>query len=103
MEQEKTQFMNRVGGKHKCITVTLINAPQPDTPQYEALLAALRRVSGASSTASFAINRERQVLIGPVDDVEALAAKIDFGAVTAKDRGSRRITLAVDITKFGQP
>jgi hypothetical protein len=43
------------------------------------------------------------IILAPVSDLEALAARIDFGTVTEIDREERLITVAVDRSKFHEP
>jgi len=44
-----------------------------------------------------------KVILAPVSDLEALAARIDFGTVTEIDREERLIIVAVDRSKFHEP
>ena len=101
LEREKARFASRVGGPQKCVTLVLEGAPDSKTTDYEALVAAVRRVAGVSSTARFTVNGRQELMIGPVDDLESLAGKIDFGVVTATDAAKREITIAVDASKLG--
>jgi hypothetical protein len=100
IEQQRQAFYGRNGGFEKCVTLILENAPRPGSEEGKALVEQARRVSGAKATADLKIG-QHFLLLAPVDDVEALAAKIDFGTVTAIDTANREITIDVAASQVG--
>ncbi len=100
MQREKALFMSRIGGPQKCVTIVFQGAPNAKSPEYDALVKAVRAASGASGTASFQWNNRQELLIGPVEGFDEWTTNINFGVVTAKDAARREITLAVDATKL---
>lgn len=99
MEQRKADFISKMGGPEKCATLALEGAPKSGTPEYFEFLAAVKRATGATSTMGHSMNGQRELLIGPVGDMDTLAASIDFGTVTAKDPANRQLTVTVDASK----
>jgi hypothetical protein len=95
MEHRKADFIAKTGGPQRTVTLILQGAPDSRTPEYNALLSKIKAQSGASSTMGLAFNGQRQLVIAPVEDFDALVEKIDFGTVTSKDPAKREITVAV--------
>jgi hypothetical protein len=94
-DEHKSDFFARNGGPDKCVILVFTDAPRPGTPEGMALVAAAKQVAGAQKAADLRISGQRLILLAPVEDVAALAGKINFGTVTGHDAAKREIYVKI--------
>ena len=94
-DQHKEAFFARNGGQEKCAILVLTDAPRPGTPEGMALLNTVKQVAGTQRAADLRVSGQRLILLAPVEDVAALAAKINFGSVTGHDAVKREIYVTI--------
>lgn len=83
------QYITRFGAD-KVVTIKVQNVTSADLGQ---LVQGVRDASGVQDRSGFHSGSEATIVIAPVDDVEALAAKLDIGRVTNVDVAKRTITV----------
>jgi hypothetical protein len=96
MEARKADFIAKTGGANRCVTLILDGAPDSGTPEYGALLERIKQTTGATSSMGLRINGRRQLLLAPVEDFSAVAAKLTFGTIKAQDPATREIFIVVE-------
>jgi hypothetical protein len=97
-DQQKADFFARNGGMEKCVTLVLENAPRAAMPESQVLIAAAKQIAGARSTFYLRTGGQQLLLLAPVEDIDALAGKIDFGKVTGHDAAKREIYVKIEST-----
>ncbi len=95
-EQRKQPLIDKYGAD-RVVTVIVEQAP---VSRHAALVARIRNLAGTTELASHGRGDQLWLSPGPVTDLAALAAKIDFGQDVQVDEAQRTITVVADPGKL---
>jgi hypothetical protein len=97
--QRQREFLDRHAGHVVTLRITGI-PPQADMQRF---LKHLQAATGAGQYSSSGAGSSRQIMLAPIDDANALAAKVDFGKVTQVDAANHTVDVQADVEKITHP